>query len=144
MVGDYDCVAGDWCNFTITAFSAVGLPQYTGGDLWFAMVTGRNEGRKNVVVKGTVSDQGNGTYNGRWMAESQVYLESFFLSIVPYVDSFVFRVATHSEYIWQWGDTSPVCWKMVVSDEIVTRRREMEGCLALTSTVHSLSRALRW
>jgi hypothetical protein len=71
VTGDFDCVAGSWCNFTITAYSTVGLYQLTGGDLWLCSVTNIDGDRLSVIEKGKVSDLGNGTYSGQWMTELQ-------------------------------------------------------------------------
>lgn len=78
MSGDFDCVAGNWCNFTVTAYSAVGLYQLTGGDLWLVMVTNSEDNRRTIVEKGQIDDVGNGTYIGRWMTETQVNYSFYF------------------------------------------------------------------
>lgn len=36
--GDFDCVAGQWCNFTVDAHSTVGSAQFSGGDTWLVEV----------------------------------------------------------------------------------------------------------
>ena len=88
LYGDFDCIAGRTCNFTIDAYSTVGTRQYSGGDRWFIILSDAgapamlNDGgfasawslglqQRESMAPGVVIDQQNGTYRGSWSLKKQ-------------------------------------------------------------------------
>ena len=67
--GDYDCVAGEYCTYTIDAHSTVGVRQYRGGDRWLVEVVDKPNPRASVTSGGGVDgvvmydDMGDGVYH---------------------------------------------------------------------------------
>ena len=89
VYGDFDCIAGRRCEFTIEAYSTVGTRQYTGGDRWMVILSDQGvepsgdsiggfgsawtlgQQQRTPLTYGNVTDLTNGTYAGSWRLEKQ-------------------------------------------------------------------------
>jgi len=89
--GDYDCVAGEYCTYTIDAYSTTGVRQYTGGDRWMIEVTDKPNPPSSINngggVDGTVvyDDMGDGVFHasGTEMYEDTAEAGAWYTPVRP-------------------------------------------------------------